>query len=197
MHYPTILVLAIGIAGVGCAQRSVTELASEQKDSGQYWRYCELAKHSVETDRSLLVAVAECYEHGWGELPRDQALAVNYYEQGARWGVPEAIAALNRLGVSVPATDLLHTEHEHLDEMRSAELKHALLLAVVGTEMSIDRHPAFKPASGTLGPRPGTDIASSPAFARYLRERAQQGAGPPCALVYVKGHRIEPGGACR
>ena len=48
----------------------------------------------------------------------------------AEAGVPEAIAALNRLGVSVPATDLLHTEHEHLDEMRSAELKHALLLGL-------------------------------------------------------------------
>lgn len=189
------LAMLLGLAG--CAEESARDLVRKEKAAGQYWQSCDLAKHSVRSDRSLLVDIGQCYEHGWGELTKDREAAVNYYEQGARWGIPEAITALQRLGVRVPEEDLLHEEHKHLDEMRSDELKHAVLLAIVGTEMSIDRRPHYDPASGALGEKPRANIANSPAFLRYLEAKKRQGHHPLCALVYVKGHKVDSIGACQ
>ena len=189
------LCLLLGLAG--CTEKAARELVRGEKRAGHDWRYCDLAKQYVGSDRSLLVDLGECYEHGWGELPQDREAAVNYYEQGARWGNRDAIDALKRLGVDVPEPDLLHEEHKHLDERRSDELRHALLLAVVGTEKSISRHPRYDPVSGALGAKPGTNIAGSPAFEQDIAERTRNGLGPPCALVYVKGHRVEPVGECK
>jgi len=194
----TVLFSAVVLFGLaGCAEKPARDIVRAEKATGNYWRYCDLAKQDIDSDRALLVDLGECYEHGWGELPRDREVAINYYKQGARWSDPNAIAALKRLEEQVPDADLLHEEHKHIDERRADELRHSLLLAVVGTEMSISRHPRYDLVSGTLGNRSGANIAGSPAFQRYIDERARTSSLRLCALVYLKGHRVEPEGACK
>ena len=167
-----------------------------KKSAGDYWTYCDLAKREVASHHSLLVDLGECYEHGWGQLPEDREAAINYYDQGARWGDPRAVAALRRLGATVPEQDLYREEHRHLDERRAAELRHTLALVVVGSEKSIARHPHRDPAGGALIPGSGTNIASSPAFSRYIAARQSGGSATACALVYVEGRRVESAGSC-
>jgi len=189
------LVILVGLTG--CAQEGPRDLINKEKAAGHHWQECELAKQAVRSDRSLLVALGECYEQGWGALSRDEEAAISYYEQGARWGNPESVAALDRLGVAVPEADLLHEEHKHLDERRAAELKHAVLLTLVGSEESIARHPHYEPVSGALGAKTGTNIAGSPAFAAYLDERRRSGLPPACASIYINGRKADSRGECK
>jgi hypothetical protein len=177
-----------------CADRPVHDLVRQEKAAGHYGQYCSLARKYADSDRSLLVDLGECYEHGWGQLPRDRETAINYYEQAARWGDQEAADRLRRLGVDVPGADLLREEHRHSEERRAKETRHALLLAVVGTGKSIDDHPHHRAKGGPLGSRAGTSIASSPAFDRYIASLPD--TANACALVFVKGRRADSAGAC-
>lgn len=189
------LVILVGLTG--CAQESPRDLINKEKAAGHHMQQCELAKQAVRSDRSLLVALGECYEQGWGALSRDKEAAISYYEQGARWGDPESIAALERLGIAVPKADLVHEEHRHIDERRAAELKHTVLLTLLGSEESIAKHPHYEPMSATLGTNAGTNIADSPAFAAYLDERRRNGLPAACASIYVNGRKADSRGECQ
>lgn len=180
-----------------CAPDQPRDLVRKEKEAGHHWQQCDLARQSVRADRSLLAALGECYEHGWGALARDQDAAIDYYEQAARWGNPEAIAALRRLGAEVPETDLLHEEHRHLDERRAAELKHAVLLAIIGTEQGIARHPDVKPVGGPLDDASRANIADSPAFSAFLKQRRSKGLPPACADVYIENRKVDSWGPCK
>ncbi|MGI9274508.1 MAG: SEL1-like repeat protein [Endozoicomonas sp.] len=54
-----------------------------------------------------------CYEHGLAVAP-SLSEAVEHYSMAARWGIPEAVQALRRLGLLVPEADLLQRQ-EHLE----------------------------------------------------------------------------------
>ncbi|WP_263080187.1 hypothetical protein [Endozoicomonas sp. Mp262] len=52
-----------------------------------------------------------CYELGVGMAQSSQQ-AEHYYVTAARWGVPEAVQALQRMGIPVPEPDLLKRQNK-------------------------------------------------------------------------------------
>ena len=60
-----------------------------------------------------------CYEQGVA-VPASTTKAIEYYQEAARWGVPEAKVALERLGQPVPKAELQKQQEYRGDQIENS-----------------------------------------------------------------------------
>lgn len=60
-----------------------------------------------------------CYEQGVS-VPASTPKAIEYYQEAARWGVPEAKVALERLGQSIPKAELQKQQKQRGDQIEDS-----------------------------------------------------------------------------
>lgn len=73
---------------------------------GDYCEFCRISLGASNTEPASAHNLGLCYEHGWCGFSQSRELAIQQYNLGARWGIPESNAALMRLGVQPPGPDL-------------------------------------------------------------------------------------------
>ncbi len=108
--------------------------------------WCQAAKELPNHGGSLS-NVAKCHERNVPGFPRDEAVIVSYYTQAARWGDPDAMASLARLGAPVPDDDLrretaARAERERTARMLAGALAPRLSLSLRASSPSASASPA-------------------------------------------------------
>lgn len=110
--------LAAGLAG--CNGKSGLGFGPAKPYSPEW---CEAAKAraTANASGSHLFDLGRCHELGVAGFPRDETLYLSYYAESARWGEPQAVEALGRLGRRVTANDLQIAAQDRAAARRKAD----------------------------------------------------------------------------
>jgi hypothetical protein len=135
--------------------------------------WCQAAKELPNHGGSLS-NVAKCHERNVPGFPRDEAVIAAYYTQAARWGDPDAMANLARLGQPIPDDDLRREAAARAERERTMRTLATALRPAPAPQPGFGARPAFGGSPGVIRPAATPTFPTSTNISRSVNESVSE-----------------------